>query len=155
LIALRSSPDFGYSAAEISVRLDCFIKQCCLIFFYARKLLMSSTNHRVSTDGRLDAVFNALAHSTRRALLARLAKRPAMITELAEPFAMSLPAVSRHIRVLEGAGLVTRSVDGRMHRCSLNPKPFKTIDGWLLHYRQFWEDNLAALARYVESGQDL
>jgi DNA-binding transcriptional ArsR family regulator len=115
---------------------------------------MSSPSHRVSTVDRLDAVFHALGDRTRRALLARLAKRPAMITELAEPFAMSLPAVSRHIRVLEGAGLVTRSVDGRMHRCSLNPKPFKTIEEWLIHYRKFWEDNLAALAQYVESGHD-
>ena len=115
---------------------------------------MSSAKGRViSMDDRLDAVFHALGHSARRALLARLAKRPALITELADPFAMSLPAVSRHIRVLEDAGLVTRSVDGRMHRCSLNPKPFKTIDGWLIHYRKFWEDNLAALAKYVESGQ--
>jgi DNA-binding transcriptional ArsR family regulator len=116
--------------------------------------MSSAKSHTVSKDDRLDAVFHALGHSARRALLARLAKRPAMITELADPFAMSLPAVSRHIRVLEGAGLVTRSVDGRMHRCSLNPKPFKTIEGWLIHYRQFWEDNLAALAQYVESGHD-
>jgi DNA-binding transcriptional ArsR family regulator len=116
--------------------------------------MSSAKSRRVSTDDRLDAVFHALGHSTRRALLARLAKRPSMITELAEPFAMSLPAVSRHVRVLEGAGLVTRSVDGRMHRCSLNPKPFKTIEGWLIHYRHFWEDNLAALAQYVEHGQD-
>jgi DNA-binding transcriptional ArsR family regulator len=111
-------------------------------------------SHKISADDRLDAVFHALGHSTRRALLARLAKRPALITELAEPFAMSLPAVSRHIRVLEDAGLVTRSVDGRMHRCSLNPKPFATIEGWLSHYRKFWQDKLAALAQYVESGQD-
>jgi DNA-binding transcriptional ArsR family regulator len=116
--------------------------------------MSSAKSHEVSKNDRLDAVFHALGHSTRRALLARLAKRPAMITELADPFAMSLPAVSRHIRVLEGAGLVTRSVDGRTHRCSLNPQPFKTIEGWLIHYRKFWEDNLAALAQYVESGQD-
>jgi DNA-binding transcriptional ArsR family regulator len=116
---------------------------------------MSSANsRRISRDRRLDAVFHALGHSTRRALLTQLARRPAMITELADPFAMSLPAVSRHIRVLEGAGLVTRSIDGRMHRCSLNPKPFKAIEDWLVHYRKFWEDNLTALARYVESGQD-
>lgn len=116
--------------------------------------MSSAKSHRVSTDDRLDAVFHALGHSARRALLARLAKRPAMITELANPFAMSLPAVSRHIRVLEAAGLITRSVDGRMHHCALNPGPFKTIEGWLSHYRQFWEGNLAALAQYVESGQD-
>src|SRR5579864_7889948 len=113
--------------------------------------MSSAKPDKVTKDDRLDAVFHALGHSTRRALLARLAKYPAMITELADPFAMSLPAVSRHIRVLEGAGLITRAVDGRMHHCSLNPKPFKTIDGWLNHYRRFWEDNLAALAQYVES----
>lgn len=116
--------------------------------------MSSEKSHRATADDRLDAVFHALGSRTRRALLARLAKRPAMITELADPFAMSLPAVSRHIRVLEGAGLVTRSVDGRMHHCSLNPKPFKTIDAWLIHYRRFWEDNLAELARYVETGGD-
>jgi len=116
---------------------------------------MSSAKARgASADDRLDAIFHALGSRTRRALLARLAKRSAMITELADPFAMSLPAVSRHIRVLEGAGLVTRSVDGRMHYCSLDPRPFKTIEGWLLHYRKFWEENLAALAHYVESGED-
>jgi DNA-binding transcriptional ArsR family regulator len=115
---------------------------------------MSRPSHRVNSDDRLDAVFHALGDRTRRALLARLAKQPAMITDLADPFDMSLPAVSRHIRVLEGAGLVTRSVEGRMHRCSLNPKPFKTIEGWLVHYRKFWEDNLMALAHYVESDHD-
>ena len=116
--------------------------------------MSSAKSRRISADDQLDSVFHALGHRARRALLMRLARRPAIITELANPFAMSLPAVSRHIRVLEGAGLVTRSVDGRIHRCSLNPKPFKTIDGWLIHYRKFWEDNLAALAQYVETGQD-
>jgi DNA-binding transcriptional ArsR family regulator len=116
--------------------------------------MSSKSSCKISKDQRLDAVFHALGHSARRALLAQLARRPAMITELAGPFAMSLPAVSRHIRVLEDAGLVTRSIDGRRHRCSLNPKPFKAIEGWLVHYRQFWDENLAALAQYVESGQD-
>jgi DNA-binding transcriptional ArsR family regulator len=116
--------------------------------------MSSPSNRKIFTDERLDAVFHALGHSARRALLAHLARGPAMITELAVPFAMSLPAVSRHIRVLEGAGLVTRSIDGRAHRCSLNAKPFKAIEGWLVHYRKFWDDNLAALAQYVESGQD-
>src|SRR5580700_12010214 len=111
--------------------------------------MSSARAHKISADDRLDAVFHALGHSTRRALLARLAKRPAMITELADPFAISLPAVSRHIRVLEDAGLVTRSVDGRVHRCSLNAAPLGSVAGWLSHYRRFWEGNLASLARYV------
>ena len=114
-------------------------------------MLSSAARNRATRDDRLDVVFHALGDRTRRALLARLAKQPAMITELARPFAMSLPAVSRHIRVLEGAGLVRRAVDGRMHRCSLNAGPLRTAEGWLNRYRQFWEGNLEQLARYVES----
>ena len=104
-----------------------------------------------SADDRLDAVFHALCDRTRRALLARLADRPGKITELAKPFDMSLPAVSRHIRVLETAGLVARSVDGRVHECSLAAAPLKTAEAWLIHYRRFWQDNLAALEHYVDS----
>jgi DNA-binding transcriptional ArsR family regulator len=104
----------------------------------------------MSSDDQLDLLFRALGDRTRRALLARLARRPAMVTELAKPFAMSLPAVSRHIRVLEGAGLVTRTVDGRVHRCAPDFVPLRTIDAWLRHYRQYWDEQLAALARYVE-----
>jgi DNA-binding transcriptional ArsR family regulator len=102
-------------------------------------------------DDRLDAVFHALGDRTRRALIARLAVKPAKITELAKPFDMSLPAVSRHIRVLEEAGLVMRSVDGRVHECSLSAARLKSIDHWLALYRHFWESNLDSLARYTES----
>lgn len=117
--------------------------------------MLSSTarNHGYATD-RLDVVFHALGDRTRRALLARLARKPAMITELARPFAMSLPAVSRHIRVLEHAGLVTRTIDGRTHQCSLNVGPLRTAEGWLNRYRRFWDGNLEQLARYVESADD-
>ena len=73
-----------------------------------------------------------------------------MITELAAPFDLSLPAVSRHIRVLEAARLVRRTVDGRVHRCALDARPLRDVDAWLRHYRRFWDENLAALARYVE-----
>jgi DNA-binding transcriptional ArsR family regulator len=107
-------------------------------------------NRRLSGEERLDAVFQALGDGTRRALLARLAQRPARITELAKPFAISLPAVSRHIRVLEAAGLVTRQVDGRVHQCSLDALPLRSAEQWLKFYRRFWEGNLAALARHVE-----
>src|SRR5215472_7315656 len=112
--------------------------------------MSSIASKRAAQEDRLDAVFQALGDQTRRALLARLARTPAMITELAEPFAISLPAVSRHIRVLESAGLVLRTVDGRVHHCSLNAAPLKTVEGWLSHYRPFWEGNLAALAQYLE-----
>jgi DNA-binding transcriptional ArsR family regulator len=115
--------------------------------------MMSSRSHarrRSAIEAQLDAVFHALGHRDRRALLARLARSPAMITELAAPFAMSLPAVSRHIRVLEQAGLVARAVEGRVHRCSLEPRPLKSAREWLDHYRAFWDESLGALARYAE-----
>lgn len=112
---------------------------------------MSSTVGRhAAREQRLDAIFQALGDRTRRALLARLARRPAMITELAAPFAMSLPAVSRHIRVLEGAGLVARTVDGRVHRCALRAAPLGSAAAWLQQYRRFWEGSLESLARYAE-----
>jgi DNA-binding transcriptional ArsR family regulator len=110
----------------------------------------SSTAITGAAEERLDRLFRALGDRTRRALLARLAERPAMVTELAKPFAMSLPAVSRHIRVLERARLVRRTVDGRIHHCALNPAPLETAEVWLRRYRRFWEGNLESLARYVE-----
>jgi DNA-binding transcriptional ArsR family regulator len=112
--------------------------------------LSSALPKRFSPEDRLDAVFHALGDRTRRALLARLTRTPAMITELARPFAMSLPAVSRHVRVLEQAGLIVRTVDGRVHRCELNGAPLRSVAAWLRHYRRFWEGNLDSLARYVE-----
>ena len=106
---------------------------------------------RISENDRLDLVFGALSDRTRRSLLSRLARGPSTITELAEPFEMSLPAVSKHIRVLESAGLIARAVDGRVHRCSFDPTPLASIDRWLEHYRGFWSDTLDALADFVES----
>ena len=102
------------------------------------------------SQARLDRLFRALGDRTRRALLVRLAERPATVTELAEPFAMSLPAVSRHIRVLERAGLVARRIDGRVHHCSLDPEGLGAAEEWLKQYRRFWAGQLRALARYVE-----
>lgn len=107
--------------------------------------------HTATPDhDHLDRLFHALSDRTRRALLSRLAQGPGTITELAEPFEMSLPAVSKHIRVLEQGGLVTRAVDGRVHRCSLSPDGLRDAEHWLAHYREFWESSLDALARYVE-----
>lgn len=109
----------------------------------------------LSREDQLDRIFGALADRTRRALLARLAERSAMVTELAAPFHMSLPAVSRHIRVLEHARLVERAVYGRMHLCSLQPEPLKAVEAWLRHYRHFWTGTLDALARYIEDEQSV
>jgi DNA-binding transcriptional ArsR family regulator len=111
----------------------------------------SSALHRSpGADARLDRVFHALADRTRRALLARLSGGPAKVTELAAPFAMSLPAVSKHLQVLESAKLIERAVDGRVHRCSLAPEPLREAERWLDYYRGFWHERLDALARYVE-----
>ena len=112
-----------------------------------------ATTKKRSADDRLDLVFQALSSRTRRALLARLTQGPAIVTELAEPFDMSLPAISKHLKVLEGARLVVRAVDGRIHRCSWVPAPLVEVDRWLDHYRAFWENTLHALARYVERGE--
>lgn len=105
-------------------------------------------------DDQLDRMFHALADRTRRALLARLAQGPAMVTELAAPFDMSLPAVSKHVRVLEDSGLVVRQVNGRVHRCSVNAGQLAEAEQWLAHYRNFWESKLDALARHVERGNN-
>ncbi len=112
--------------------------------------LSSALTVRPGDEDRLDLVFHALSDRTRRALLIRLAQGPAMVTELASPFAISLNSVSKHIRVLEESGLVTRQVDGRIHRCTVAVEPLRDVGTWLEHYRSFWEDALSELARHVE-----
>jgi DNA-binding transcriptional ArsR family regulator len=107
-------------------------------------------NILVNYSAVLDGTFSALADPTRRAILARLARQPEVpVTELARPFAISLPAVSRHLRVLEDAGLVARRRQGRVHHCRLVPGPMKTAGDWITTYRQFWEEKLDALERYL------
>ncbi len=99
----------------------------------------------------LDAPFQALADPTRRAILAKLASAPdASVTELAGPFRMSLPAVSKHLRVLESAGLLARRRAGRVHHCRFVPGPMRTAADWIAHYEKFWEERLDALKRYLE-----
>lgn len=107
---------------------------------------------RQSRSG-LDGVFAALADPTRRAILARLAQGDAYVSELAEPHDMSLAAVSRHVDVMANVGLVRRIKEGRRVRCRFNPKPLGEIDGWMAHYRQFWEQKLGALGEFLE-GQE-
>jgi DNA-binding transcriptional ArsR family regulator len=97
----------------------------------------------------LTNTFAALADPTRRAILARLAKGEASVGELAEPFDMSLPAVSRHLRVLEDAQLIDRRVDAQWRLCTLRAAPLKQAVDWIEHYRQFWEARLDNLARYL------
>jgi DNA-binding transcriptional ArsR family regulator len=103
-----------------------------------------------SRDDRLDALFGALSDRTRRRLMARLLRAPASVCELAAPFDLSLPAVSKHIRVLEAAGLVIRKIDGRVHHLSLDAARLREASTWIAHYRAFWDDTLASLAEFVE-----
>jgi DNA-binding transcriptional ArsR family regulator len=103
-----------------------------------------------NSDESLDLIFSALSDSTRRAILARLAQGDLTVGELAEPFEMSLPAVSKHLRVLERAGLLTQEKDGRIRRCHLNPEPLQTAAQWISHYRTFWEDQFSHLAAFLE-----
>ena len=105
------------------------------------------------TLDQLSTTFSALADPTRRAILARLAAGEASVTELAEPFAMSLPAVSRHLKVLERAGLIARSRTAQWRPCRLAPAPLKAASEWLEGYRRFWDESLDNLAGYLKDLQ--
>lgn len=106
-----------------------------------------------STD-LLDRVFAAVSDPTRRAILARLADSDARVTDVAMAFPISLNSTSKHIRVLEGAGLLRRSVRGREHILSLEAAPLAQAAGWIEHYRGFWSDQLASLEAFVARGGD-
>lgn len=107
----------------------------------------------VKYKANLDATFSALADPTRRAIVARLARGECSVTALAEPFDVSLPAISKHLRVLERAGLLARRREGRVHRCRLVTRPLKDAEEWIVRYRQFWEERLEALAQYLEESR--
>ena len=102
----------------------------------------------------LTRTFAALGDDTRRAIVARLADGEATLSGLAEPFDMSLTAVSKHVRVLEEAGLVSVTKRGRTRYCRLEGAPMKAATDWLEGYRTFWESNLEALARYLDQEED-
>ena len=97
----------------------------------------------------LSATLSALADPTRRAILARLSQGEATVGELAEPFAISLPAVSRHLKVLESAGLITRGREAQWRPCKLEAGPLKDVAGWLEHYRRFWEGSFDKMDDYL------
>ena len=98
---------------------------------------------------RLSTTFAALADPTRRAILARLASGETTVTELAKPFRMSLPAVSKHLKVLEGAGLITRGREAQWRPCKLDTEPLKQADEWLGRYRAHWEQSFERLDAYL------
>lgn len=100
---------------------------------------------------RLDGVFGVLADPTRRAILERLAGGEVTVTELAAPFPWSLPAISKHLRVLEGAGLIVRRRNGRRRLCRITPAAMDDAAEWIDHYRRFWDARLDALAETLET----
>jgi len=113
---------------------------------------LRSTRRRSESD-RLDAVFAALSDPTRRTILARLSRKEFSVTELSEPLSISLPAVSRHLRVLEIAGLISRSKRGRVHFCrvrDVRENELRSAATWILEQRAFWEQQLDAVGRYLE-----
>jgi len=97
----------------------------------------------------LTPVFSALADPTRRGILERLAHGESCVTELAEPFNISLPGISKHLRVLENAGLLAREKEGRIYRCRLEGEPLKTAAEWITRYQAFWEEQFGALADFL------
>jgi DNA-binding transcriptional ArsR family regulator len=101
----------------------------------------------------LSATFAALADPTRRAILARLASGETSVTELAEPFEMTLPAVTKHLKVLERAGLITRGREAQWRPCRLQARPLREVADWVEHYRRFWEQSLDRLDGYLKELQ--
>ena len=108
----------------------------------------------MQTHDSLSTTFSALADPTRRAILARLTTGPATVTELAAPFAMSGPAVSKHLRVLEHAGLIARSREAQWRPCQLEAGPLREVAEWAAEYRRFWEKSFDRLDRYLEELQE-
>jgi DNA-binding transcriptional ArsR family regulator len=102
-------------------------------------------------DDQLSLVFAALADPTRRAILARLARGEATVTELAEPFDMSLPAISKHLKVLERAGLITRGREAQWRPCRLDADPLKEASDWIGQYRHIWEERFDRLDEYLKT----
>ena len=105
------------------------------------------------TPDRLSTTLSALADPTRRAILARLASGEATVNELAEPFAMSRPAVSKHLKVLEKAGLISRGREAQWRPCKLEAGPLKDLNAWLENYRRFWDESFDRLDLYLQKLQ--
>jgi DNA-binding transcriptional ArsR family regulator len=110
-------------------------------------------NHMVNLSATLDTVFSALADPTRRRILQGLMRGGAPVGDVAQPFNVSAPAISRHLRVLERTGLIRRTVRGRRHEIALNAEPLRRATDWLETYRNHWESSLDSLANYLESAE--
>jgi len=116
--------------------------------YFTFRLINRKVYHHMSSD-HLSTIFAALADPTRRAILARLAQGEASVTELVEPFEMSMPAISKHLKVLERAGLIARGRDAQWRPCRLEAGPLKEIADWVEHYRNFWEQSFDRLDDYL------
>jgi DNA-binding transcriptional ArsR family regulator len=108
----------------------------------------------IEADERLDATFAALADPTRRAILRRLTMGEATVTEIAAPFEMTLPAVSKHLKVLERAGLIARGREAQWRPCKLEAEPLKEVADWVGEYRKFWEERFDRLNEYLRELQE-
>ena len=115
--------------------------------WYSLNQMVNYLNHS------LNSTFGALADPTRRAILERLALGDSSVTGLAEPFNVSLPAISKQLRVLEKAGLLSRERDGRVRRCKLDAGPLKEAAGWIAEYQRFWEQQMESLSGYLNQMQ--
>jgi DNA-binding transcriptional ArsR family regulator len=114
---------------------------------------LNNMSETVATADQLSTTFAALADPTRRAILARLASGEVSVTELAEPFEMSLPAVSKHLKVLERAGLIARGRDAQWRPCRLSAGPLRDVADWVEHYRRFWTESFDRLDDYLHEVQ--
>jgi DNA-binding transcriptional ArsR family regulator len=115
---------------------------------------MPAISRPITLTTNLDAIFGALAHATRRAILLRLRRGPASVGELTEPFRVSQQAISRHIAVLQKAGLIKQRKQGRESRCILRTMPLKEADKWIEFYRPLWDERFEKLAGYLESARN-
>jgi len=115
---------------------------------------MELSGYSQTAQGCLDATFAALADPTRRAIIARLASGEASVTELAEPFAMTQPAISKHLKVLERAGMISRGRDAQRRPCRLVAKPLAEANEWLEQYRQFWKTSFRRLDDLLDELKD-
>jgi DNA-binding transcriptional ArsR family regulator len=116
-------------------------------------MYLTNRLNTMTTQDHLTSTFSALADPTRRAILARLMSQETSVTELAKPFEMSLPAVSKHLKVLERAGLIERGHEAQWRPCRLNASPLREVADWVEHYRQFWEQSFDRLDKYLRELQ--
>ena len=115
---------------------------------------MPARNRSDTSTANLDAIFGALAHPTRRAILVRLRRGSASVAELTEPFRVSQQAISKHVAVLQHAGLIRQRKQGRESRCILRTMPLKEADKWIESYRPLWDERFEKLAGYLESAKN-